>query len=1058
MNSPIGRARLGRWILTALIVAAAVLELGCPRGAPAKASAFRVGSREELIGGRRALGDVGDYKLSNGVVQAIVQDIGYSRGFGVFGGSLIDVDLVRGGVTSAERGGAGDDYFTEMFPAFFLQAIAPTQVEVANDGADGEAAVIRVTGEGGEFISATRTIDEALIRTKLDYQVEYRLAPGKRYLEIVTTVTNPDKVKAAQFMLDIPFGFVTLMGEGQRLFIPGKAGFDIRYRLDDVYKQKAALNAFPGEVTTLVATEGNGVSYGIAANEEGAGYLQGKPEYYPTAQKDSMLVPMAYGTILAAFWGKPPATLAPGRSYQYTGYVAVGTGDVASVQEVVYELKDQKAGLGRIAGRVREDVTLTAMKDTVVVLQNDSGDYVSSARTRPDGTFNALLPPGRYRAIAEDSVRGTVRSAEALEDYVAVEAGGTSRFDLVLPRPALLSAVVVDETGRPLPSKISVEGIYDYDPKGQVRLFLFDLKVGERTRKTDFVPDDPNDPSTRRYLEAVFFAPDGRGGRAIRPGHYTVYASRGPEYDLAATEVDLLPGKSTEVRLKLTHLMNTPGYLSADLHVHCQNSIDSDMKYDERVASYAAEGVDFLASTDHNYVTDLGPTVQALRLSDWLKTTVGLEVTTLEMGHFNAYPLEFQPGPMTHGSFAWFKHAPDVLFSQMRALGKFGEENTIVQVNHPRSDLQGYFSAFNISAYTGEPMPESGGFFNLDRKSQADGSESPYALSKMSWDFDVLEVFNGRHIEFLRNYRVKDPGVGADPTEPISPEGTVLEQKIKVPTPTDPNAFQIEPVYPGVLDDFYTLTAKGHRFTAVGNSDSHGKSSEAGLPRTYIYMGDVADGSMKAVTEQALVAGLRGRRAIVTDGPFIELWVNDQPIGSTVVSPDGKIRVRVKVQAVPWVQVNRVEIRRGGSGQTKEADVLKTITLEKTSDLVKLDEEYEFVVPDGSFITAEVTGDKSMWPVFTPEEEPPLILTDAIGSIASAFGFADKWGRFKPVQQHVITPFAFTNPIWVDRVARSPLVEKRRAVVTAGPLGGEPRASLPNLLKIFGALHGESGE
>ena len=47
-------------------------------------SARRVQTRGDLIGGPSALGEVGDFLLENDKVRFIVQDKGYSRGFGVY--------------------------------------------------------------------------------------------------------------------------------------------------------------------------------------------------------------------------------------------------------------------------------------------------------------------------------------------------------------------------------------------------------------------------------------------------------------------------------------------------------------------------------------------------------------------------------------------------------------------------------------------------------------------------------------------------------------------------------------------------------------------------------------------------------------------------------------------------------------------------------------------------------------------------------------------------------------------------------------------------------------
>ena len=120
---------------------------------------------------------------------------------------------------------------------------------------------------------------------------------------------------------------------------------------------------------------------------------------------------------------------------------------------------------------------------------------------------------------------------------------------------------------------------------------------------------------------------------------------------------------------KLTQVVPTPGWISADFHVHSIKSVDSNMALPTRASSYAVEGVDLVVSTDHNYVTDLAPTIDALKLNDWLASSVGLELTSLEMGHFNGFPLALQPGPIQHGSFRWFFRPPGELFAQLRALG-----------------------------------------------------------------------------------------------------------------------------------------------------------------------------------------------------------------------------------------------------------------------------------------------------------------------------------------------------------------------------------------------------
>lgn len=1068
-----------KWILlgvAAVAIAGVALPMACSDSKPAMAQAYRVESREQLVGGRRALAEVGDFKISNGIVQAIVQDVGHSRGFGAFGGSLIDLDVVRAGRANAATGVWGNDQFTELFPAFFLEAMEPSKVEVAADGSDGGPAIIRVTGDGNQFLSLAKGINSLILNNaKLSYQVDYVLEPGKQYVKAVATVKNDGKVPIS-FGVDVPTGFITLLGAGQKLFVPGKAGYDMRFRLEEVYSQPAGINALPGEVAQMFVTEGKGTSYAFFADPAGATYLQGKKEFYPTAQRDSMLIPLAYSSFLGTYWGRLPQTLNPGKSYSYTGYLAVGGDDIASAQKVVYDQKEQK--VARISGRVRELGTGAELKDVSVVLQDDRGHYVSSARTRDSGVYVAWVPPGKYRAIAVSRTRSPAYSALETKDYVEVPESGVN-LDLEVERPALLSVRAVDEQGRAVPAKVSVEGTHEAAKEGALPWqFLYSLRIGEAKLSTDFIPDGP-DQGTRKFLETHFFINHGRGGAELKPGRYTVHVSRGIEYDVAKQEVELLPGKETQINVVLNHVMPTPDYISGDFHVHSEHSVDSDMAIDQRVLSYAAEGVDYLSSTDHNYVSDFAPMVTNLGLNDWLSTTVGIELTTLEMGHFNAWPLKYAPGPVTHGSFNWFRRKPADLFANLRSLGTHGPDQTIIQVNHPRDTIMGYFNGFNLDAYSVDPRPPKG-FLALDQEAQPGEDSSPYAPQNFSFDFDVIEVFNGKRLDLVHNYRIPEvPPPGKEPSSGtfIPKPGEILEQNVPTVAGADCPDFPAvakdcvpNPVYPGVLDDYYSLLGHGKIFTAVGNSDSHGPDAEAGLPRTYLRVGESANlGSMRAFDELHGVEALKNQRAIVTNGPFVELFVNDQPIGSRLHLPKGeaKVNVRIKVQAAPWVDVTTVQVMRGGRG-IKVATPIRTFgvctaseevaCVKATDEVLRFEHSFEVTdMPDESFLTVEVAGERSMWPVYTPNEIPSIAIGEAVGAIGSAFGVSDKWGRYRPEETQVVKPFAFTNPVFVDHKSGQALsAPLRRTALPLGPDAGKhkPRV-ITDLTKLLSGFHGE---
>src|SRR3954451_5870800 len=85
-----------------------VVPLDVPLGA-SEARAGKVTRPSELIGGPVAYGRAGDvWKLYNAKARFLIQDVGTSVGLDLYGGNLLDADLVREG--------PGNDLFRETFP------------------------------------------------------------------------------------------------------------------------------------------------------------------------------------------------------------------------------------------------------------------------------------------------------------------------------------------------------------------------------------------------------------------------------------------------------------------------------------------------------------------------------------------------------------------------------------------------------------------------------------------------------------------------------------------------------------------------------------------------------------------------------------------------------------------------------------------------------------------------------------------------------------------------------------------------------------------------------
>jgi hypothetical protein len=193
----------------------------------------------------------------------------------------------------------------------------------------------------------------------------------------------------------------------------------------------------------------------------------------------------------------------------------------------------------------------------------------------------------------------------------------------------------------------------------------------------------------------VAYTADGRARLGLRPGRYTVHATRGFEYGLATQLVTLAEGDSKTIDLAIRREVPTQGLVACDTHVHTlTNSGHGDATLEERLVALAGEGVELPVATDHNILTDYDESMQRLGLRGAFTPVIGDEVTT-RRGHFNAFP--FRPGDKVPN--AQIEDWPS-LFQEIRA----GAPDRVIVLNHPR-DLHSGFRPFgpeNFNDVTGE--------------------------------------------------------------------------------------------------------------------------------------------------------------------------------------------------------------------------------------------------------------------------------------------------------------------------------------------------------------------
>jgi len=207
----------------------------------------------------------------------------------------------------------------------------------------------------------------------------------------------------------------------------------------------------------------------------------------------------------------------------------------------------------------------------------------------------------------------------------------------------------------------------------------------------------------------------------VPPGKYRVTVTRGFEYTAFEKKVEVKAGGAVKVEAALDRVVDTKGWITADMHLHAVPSSDAPSLLPDRVMSLVGSGIEVAVATDHNAVTDYRPTITDLRLERQIGSLVGDEITTRDapFGHFNAFPLD--PGTPP---FAYKDTTPSAIFSAVHGAKPFGKD-TILQVNHPRMGGIGYFELLRFDQ---EDIP---GW--LKRSPLADMS------------FDAIEVFNGDH-------------------------------------------------------------------------------------------------------------------------------------------------------------------------------------------------------------------------------------------------------------------------------------------------------------------------
>ncbi|MBI5529079.1 MAG: CehA/McbA family metallohydrolase [Deltaproteobacteria bacterium] len=424
-----------------------------------------------------------------------------------------------------------------------------------------------------------------------------------------------------------------------------------------------------------------------------------------------------------------------GQEHVYRRHLHVGDGSAEGVWAAERKLRNADAQ-GSIAG-----VVTNGEGAQVIARPGTGAGPISQAWAGADGSFTLSLPAGSYSLTAE---KKRVRTAAPVPVDVADRQSVSAA--LALDAPAILHVEIGTEDAvglpqGPAPARVALLAGHDAPPAGGRAALLY-VKAGPQ----DF---------------------------SVEPGEYTAYVTRGFEFEYAKANVALVAGQTATLTTTIRHSVPTPGMVSADLHLHTTRSIDAQRSEDDHVAALSGEGVEVLASTDHDYIDDVQGVIDAQGYTPWVRALTGTEVSPV-WAHMNAYPIP--PGPLVGRYFTipFIEHDADgnfarkIYFPEAFALARQAGAK-VLQMNHVRTGAA-YFNHIEYDPAIGV---------------------GPLDHQKWSPEFDAFEVWNGSEdVQFLR-------------------------------TRTFP--------------DWWSFLNQGLVFTAVGNSDAH--NSGGGIPRNLVSIG-----------------------------------------------------------------------------------------------------------------------------------------------------------------------------------------------------------------------------
>ena len=768
-----------------------------------------------MLGGPDAIGGVGDWALRNGTLCAVVADPSHQSNIAISGGGLIDLGLC----------GRDDDQFLlyQELVNGRLSDPAPYHAASAEAGPDAARIVVRGGREGLAIETRYELDRERPRRLRIASRVE-RKPGGERLTGYAGAIANVRGLTPFNVSLRDPS---LSRGYTHPTFFERGLG-----ALGDAASRSELVIAVGAEELRP------GIAYGQLLVDARVEVPGEDPVPLPRFFLADALATIGLVTARPFWLGDGLGRL----QLLQMRFMDVPVGGAIVLEQEIWV--GERADAASVTDLLRPDAPLLSgsVDDSraVVHVAHSSGAPLTQIRVGDDGRFAARVPPGvpmlRVTAPGGREIEMAVKVGAAGADVGLLRVGAPALVRIPRIGPARLVFTGQDGTEAP-DFHDDLRGYTLVGDEGPWRL--------ARPEPTVHLAGTDADPT-----EVV-----------VAPGRYRVLATRGPEFSLTAAEVEARPGETVTLALAAPQrVIETPGWLSSDFHVHSAPSLDNPTAPARRVAEYVAQGAEVLVAAEHDNLYDYSPLIRELGLADRLANVVGLEVTSEvrseiaphTMGHGNAFPIPVDPIAYRRGAVPDEGRRWRDVIADLRAI----PGDRILQLNHARFGEPGiqrraFFSHMGPAGVPFEPDRP------LDEPPNTVLVERDPETGVRDLDFDAMELWNGPHRKSYERLR----------------------------------------------RDWFALLRQGERLVGTANSDSHFVASPAAAPRNYVRLTSdrIAD-----FDSQAFVDAVRAGRLYGTSGPIVELSLEGAGIGDTFRGEAGTLRGTV--HAADWVGVSELRV------------------------------------------------------------------------------------------------------------------------------------------------------